>query len=162
MGVRVTKHLGKDIWKNTIIVLTRAGSLSLCKVFDKTHQHISSVSCQNCPDSTTKKFVVNKLIKVQYAVRCVSGFCVPKIAFVENYNCRKNTNSQMILPDETVWIENFLNSMTQTATDLKPYRWISKQKKKNKYFCRKCMFSIIVNYWYPEVFAQISNTIYNV
>merc|ERR1719473_2305844 len=98
--VTLTEHLGPDIWRRTIMVLTRAGS-PLSMVLWCTSKGIHSIQRDVCQ---------------------ASGRCVRAIAFVENCRARKASDGQMVLPDGTAWLPSLLECAFKIIkSDPKPY-----------------------------------------
>lgn len=96
----ITKHLGKDIWQNTILMFTRAGIFNL-------------------PDGFNYfSFKILRTLTMLEAIKKFSGFCFHNVVFVENIRKNENTYQTnevcilqerlLVLPDELAWLSGIV------------------------------------------------------
>jgi hypothetical protein len=116
----LTSHMGKDIWRRTVLVLTRAGFVPKRLADSSTLTHFD----HRCSEVIVENFVLKKLELFQRRVRQETGFIIPLVTFVENLRARMRHDGQMVLPDGTAWVVNFLLAISKLVnTDPNPYRW---------------------------------------
>ncbi|CAA0807764.1 Translocase of chloroplast 132- chloroplastic [Striga hermonthica] len=116
----ITAVLGRDIWLDTICVLTHASS--------------APPDCE-AAGSSYGAFVEQRSSVLRRMMRLVSGdinrFMNP-VALAENHpSCRKNRDGQPVLPDGQLWISNllllcFVSKILREASEL---LWIIREKK---------------------------------
>jgi hypothetical protein len=109
----LSKHFGSDIWRNTILVITRAG------IFNPAHGF------------SYEEFLAKRTKEIkQAAVEAGCPISLPTI-FVENLRSRVGRDKQLILPDGTAWLPNLLECMTRhIGSTVSPYKYDPKQEKR--------------------------------
>jgi GTPase SAR1 family protein len=128
----LTEEIGKDIWRRTIIVFTRA--------------------CFKTQKCKIAKLVQERLDSVQRAVNQACGLCAPLVVFAENYRVRMKHDGQMVLPNENVWLINLMNCLCELMKyDDVPFTYVPTSNKPHQcnrmWFCLKKCFKIGFHAW---------------
>jgi GTP-binding protein EngB required for normal cell division len=89
----VTKHLGKDIWRRTILVVTRSSAL-------------------NYQEGIARVQLLTEMM------RQTSRHYTRSVALVENLMDRVDSEGQPILPDGTAWVPNLFALLSETCHNL--------------------------------------------
>eukprot|EP00746_Dinoflagellata_sp_MGD_P155075 gnl/MRDRNA2_/MRDRNA2_85187_c0_seq1.p1 gnl/MRDRNA2_/MRDRNA2_85187_c0~~gnl/MRDRNA2_/MRDRNA2_85187_c0_seq1.p1 ORF type:complete len:351 (+),score=-9.19 gnl/MRDRNA2_/MRDRNA2_85187_c0_seq1:114-1055(+) len=102
----LTTYMGRDIWRRTVLVLTRAA----------------------CPlrvgkGSSMETVVLKRLNSFRHIVYQESNSLIALATFVENCRARVGRDGEMVLPDGSVWIIDFFESILKLIEiDPLPYQ----------------------------------------
>merc|ERR1712224_783284 len=115
----LTMYMGKDIWRRTVLALTRAGF-----VLERRAEFVRFFT-SNPSALELENFVLKRIELFQKRVFEESNSLIPLVTFVENCRARMRLDGQMVLPDGTVWVVNFLRAISKfLETDPVPYNWV--------------------------------------
>jgi len=123
----LSKYFGTDLWRRTILAMTRAG-------------------VTNIPNGMSyQKFINRRSLTIKQVVYKKSSIKTLSVVYIENLRTRIGYAGQLLLPNGTAWILNLAKILMECLESfLSPYRYNLKQEKRiDSQNNLKCLIPII-------------------